>query len=71
MERSIREAEAGDIVTIQTCLRSVARSCIFSDQVRKIEAAQARRHAPFGLRSLFSDGVDGFVRRIPEERNIP
>lgn len=39
IERSIREAGIGDIVTMQTCLRSVARVCIFTEAVSKTPAS--------------------------------
>lgn len=41
IERSTREAGTDDFVTMQTCLRSVACACIFTDAVSKPPAGQA------------------------------
>ena len=39
IERSIQEIGMGDVVTMQTCLRSVARACVFTDAVSKASAS--------------------------------
>lgn len=44
IERSVREAGHGDVVTMQTCLRAVARACIFTDAVRKASAPVVKPH---------------------------
>jgi len=64
MEHTIREAGAGDIVTIQACLRSVARSRIFSQEVR----AKSRRSTTcrrFAL-SLVDEGPANVERKLAQ-----
>eukprot|EP00903_Cladosiphon_okamuranus_P019584 g18012.t1 len=58
IERSIREAGIGDVVTIQSCLRAVARTCIFTEAVASLRLSYGEFTSLFGALSQLQPGLN-------------
>eukprot|EP00752_Nemacystus_decipiens_P002249 g2131.t1 len=63
IERSVREAGIGNVVTMQTCLRSVARACIFTDAVASCRLSYGEFTSLFGALSQLQPGLSPAWRR--------
>ncbi|CAM9144513.1 unnamed protein product [Scytosiphon promiscuus] len=63
MEASLQEAGTGDQITVQTCLRAVAHSCIFSDTVTSRRLSYGEFVSLFGALSQLHPGLSSSWRR--------